>query len=343
MKHVSIWLLLFIFMAGNFNLNSKSKSKIVPLPQLLKPTSIVIQGNECFIPDGVEIHIYSLPDVKLTRKFGKAGEGPQEFNASSPLHIFFQDDTIVVKSKRKLSFFKKDGTFIKEMPVHPLNVWYVPMGNKFIGLNKSVSNGVIYFSIDLCDLYQKTKKNITRIKHYFQDINGVREFVTPIHFYIYDDKIFLIGRSDDLVIDVFDGNGEALYTITHDYPRIKVTEDHIKNAKKWYKRNAPYGRRFESYTKLLRFPKYFPAIWNIRVSDKKIYVLTHSKKPGQFYILDLKGNIIKKVMMPFVPVNPLVHALKFTVHDGKLYQLVDNEETETWELHITPFNSAPGT
>jgi hypothetical protein len=43
--------------------------------------------------------------------------------------------------------------------------------------------------------------------------------------------------------------------------------------------------------------------------------------------------------MPIKTVNG-VSPRPFTVKSGKLYQLVDNEETENWEIHITPFPTA---
>ena len=46
------------------------------------------------------------------------------------------------------------------------------------------------------------------------------------------------------------------------------------------------------------------------------------------------GKFVEKVLVPLVEEN-IFEFYPYTIHDGKVFQLIDNFETEEWELHIT--------
>ncbi|MCP4157863.1 MAG: hypothetical protein GY757_59690, partial [bacterium] len=74
-------LVLLILLIANFSFAKKN----VPLSDLVNPRMLVVDqsNNELFITDGVNVNIYSLTDFKLKKRFGKAGEGPQEFRGAA--------------------------------------------------------------------------------------------------------------------------------------------------------------------------------------------------------------------------------------------------------------------
>lgn len=54
-------------------------------------------------------------------------------------------------------------------------------------------------------------------------------------------------------------------------------------------------------------------------------------------ILDLKGKLLKKVMISVAEMNPEFF-YPYSTYEGKVYQLVenfDNEKEEIWELNVT--------
>jgi len=71
------------------------------------------------------------------------------------------------------------------------------------------------------------------------------------------------------------------------------------------------------------------------IADGKIYVQTfkREKNKSEFYIFDLDGKLIRKVMAPFRE-SELLCAYPYTIANGKIYQVTENEDTEEWELHI---------
>ena len=65
--------------------NDQSPQKIIPLPDLIQPHTMVVDKDQLFIRDsGSSIFIYSLSNFSLIKKFGKQGQGPGEFH-DSPL------------------------------------------------------------------------------------------------------------------------------------------------------------------------------------------------------------------------------------------------------------------
>jgi hypothetical protein len=177
---------------------------IIPLPELQKPSYILIDENHLYVKERFSISIYSLKDFKLIKKFGKEGEGPQEFTRAINLDIC--DDYLAVISCGKISYFNRNGKFIRENRV-------------------------------------------------------------PIEF----------------------------------------------------------------------FPDYFPVIRYLYISSDKIYVQTYKKENGknEFFILNINGQLIKIVYLSIVKMYGDSFSYPFTVYNGNLYQLVDNDNLEEWELHIT--------
>ena len=95
---VFITLLLVVFSMASFG------KKLATLPGLFRPYPIAVDDQQLYVCDGVEVRIYSLEDYSLKAKFGKPGEGPQEFmhNPSAPASIMvsaFPEYLLVVMFK----------------------------------------------------------------------------------------------------------------------------------------------------------------------------------------------------------------------------------------------------
>jgi hypothetical protein len=61
--------------------------KIMELPELINPTSMVMDNTRVYIADGPNVLIYSLEKSKLIKKIGREGDGPGEFRVASNLPI----------------------------------------------------------------------------------------------------------------------------------------------------------------------------------------------------------------------------------------------------------------
>ena len=140
-------------------------TKVVPLPNLLKPGLIRLDENQMYITEEANIYIYSLKDFHLVKKFGKPGEGPQEFMVAAgvvgQMWIEIQPDHIFIHTMGKISTFSKQGTFIKEKKISlAYTAAMHPIGNRIVGTGFSTEKGVRYWTTNIYDAHLKIIKEV---------------------------------------------------------------------------------------------------------------------------------------------------------------------------------------
>ena len=328
---IPTWFILFVLFTGVV-----FPGKIVPLPGHLHPDSVYADGDQIYITEETSIYIYGREDFKLRKKFGREGEGPQEFKGFASLYVY--PDYLLVNSTGRISFFTRRGEFIKQvnLPFSAYNVGVV--GKAFVSHARIDENNIYYQTINIFDAKFKKIKEIARIEAAFQRSKGVwRQFPVTFGFYPYKDKIFVIGHKD-FIIGVFDENGDKLFDITQKYERLKVPEEEKKAVLDWFKINPGTRNMPSSIKKMIRFSDYFSAIRDMVINNEKLYVRTYKKsgEKTEFFILDSKGKLLEKVFIPIYERNRRNY-YSYSICDGKVYQLIENEDTEEWELHIVPF------
>lgn len=324
---------------------------VVPLTDFFNPDSITVDDRHIYITEFPTIYIYSLQDFKLKKKLGRQGEGPQEFNRFALLSI--HDANLVVSDRNKVLYFTKDGDYLKEIKARSIMHWGVrPIGNRFVGKSKIREDKIEF---DTANIYNSNLEKIKKIfmtKFFFQVEGGGKKCdaieIRGLQFQVFNDKVFF-KRGKHFIIDVFDPSGKILYTIHHEYEKIKISDADKERYHDYFKTVQPWKRLYESLIKKeIYFSDFFPAIQLFIVADGKIYVLTYKKEKekSEFVILDLKGKLLKRVFLPFNQSDEWFHYsltkstsqaspnATFTIKNGKLYQLIENEDKETWELHI---------
>lgn len=324
-------------------------AEVITLPGLGRPDSLTLFKDRLYITDQEKIHIYSLQGSKpvLVKTFGKAGEGPGEFKVSAidkiGLRIIVREENILVNSYNKISIFSKDGNFIEEKKVllTPHAQFFKPLGNKYVGYFRANLDNVNYFFVYFFDPATLQKeKEICRMKSYLisNSIDIMRFALVfkndtrrgPIY-QVYNDRLFVEG--DDCRIFVYDQQGKELCSFSvHDYEKLEITEDFKKEVMAYLEKRLL--TIFGNVKRNGQFPRYFP-LRSFRVDDGKIYVQTfkREKDKNEFYIFDLDGKLIRKVMASIQEAEFLLD-YPFTIANGKIYQLTENEDTEEWELHI---------
>lgn len=327
-----------------FTASSILATKVIPL-DLYKPFRIQTDGERIFIGQGAEIFIYSANDYKLLKKFGKAGEGPQEFKLRPEFSPDFDvhTGTLVATSIGKVSFFTKDGKFLDEKKVTGIGFsqFYRKLGDKLVGERFLSEKDNLYRAVCIYDSNLNKIKEIFRYKHYIQrgkQYNPIERGLYIPNFYIHDHKIFIGGAIDSGTIHVFDTGGKALYTINPGLEKVKFTEADKKGYIDSYLSNNEYARQYERIKNRFKYPEYFPLFQDFIAADRRIYIQTYKRDKtntkNEFYILTLKGELIERVWLPldeFFDFTPCPYA----ICNGKLYQVVDNQDEERWDLHIT--------
>jgi len=315
--------------------------QVIPLPGLLKAKNIYVDQEQIFITEGSTIYIYSLKDFKLQKKFGKRGEGPGEFKESGEgIKLKFSPENIIVLSTGRISYFTRDGQFIKDRISNPRAAEFQELGSGFVGRELSREKKGLFFTVNLFDKNLKKGKELYRFKHPFfprnKPINPV--FLRGSTYYVYQEKIFY--DDEEGIIHVLDSTGKELYSIRHRFEQVKVKDIHKKRYLMFWRTDN--RDEYDAFKERLKFPAVFPPIRDFHIVDNKIYVITYEEKDNRckMLVLDLGGKLLKEVFVPLVDINMLIpyYYNYYTIHKDKLYILRDNQDTEEWELHIDPLS-----
>lgn len=309
----SIIVFIILFLAAMPVLSAR----VVPMPQHLKPFRIRVDHEQVFITEGPEIFIYSLKDFALQAKFGKAGEGPEEFKLIPEFsgEIDIQEDKILVSSLGRVSFFSRAGTFLDEKKTKASRriCMYRSVGDKIAGESYLIEGGELYLTVSLYDtarsatapgkprhtvpaeLKKSSQKNkllangntgLTKIKEIHRDryfiqrgkqFNPIARGVYIPNFYIHENRIFIGGEMNTGTIHVYDKDGKKLYIIDPGIDKVKFTEADKKGWIDSYFSNAEYKRQYERLKDRFHYPEFFPLWQNFIVADKKIYVQTYKR------------------------------------------------------------------
>ena len=312
--------------------------KAATLDGLLRPDMITIGNDRICITEGASVLVYSLKDYRLLKKFGKPGEGPQEFKIvpfGPPLVAVPYNDKIYVSSNAKLSVFTLDGVFIKEAKTKPYTV-YIPFKNSFLATAMVPDEKEI--PVLAINLYNEKFENLKTL--YISDMQvgpsaGMNFPFSSFNFIPYKDRAYVVAGKEGFVIDVFDQKGNKLYRIKKEFKPLKVPAEFKKENEQWFKTNSFYKQYWEFFKTRVSYKKQYPPIRDMDVTDDRIYVLTYKTRgeKSEFIILDLKGNEQKRVFLPCPENVGMDYYSKYDIHNKNFYTLVENEDDEVWELH----------
>ncbi len=321
--------------------------KSLTLPELLDPRQMLVDGNQVIVSDYPNLYIYSLKDFRLLKKFGRAGEGPGEFyipvnnrNIKDRGLVFSAcGEHIVVYSNNRLSFFNRDGEFVKLTRFSfNINSRLLTLGEKALGL--ILKNGMLSAYILNPDMGKQVKLMESDYWLRFdkeERWNFFDQHSDTLLVSVDGGKIFLArGDSPKLSIQAFDINGKHLYTIKHDTQQVKIPKSFIERLHEHCKiKYRPYD---EDVIKNLNLPEHFPAMRSIQAVDGKLYVITFKEQTGKTEVMLFDASNGKYRESSFHPVRERSpeRLFPYSFREGKFYQLIENAEQETWQLSIEP-------
>jgi len=311
--------------------------QVVNLDEVNKPDYIAVAKDYVYIAEGSQIYIYSRENFKFFKKIGKAGEGPQEFKVMAPfvkMQIFTLPDQFYVNSISKVSFFKANGDFIFEKKHGILNgmTQIYAAGDGFTALGFKQEKGKNFLTLDL---YDANLKKIKVLKTYFVGKNRFTVFGSPFWLRTDKDKIYF-AADKTFRIDVFNSQGKFLKIIEQKYQAKKFTASDKEAIFDWARTQPLMKDNIETLKKIWNFPDYYSAIRNFFVDGDKIYIQTFKVENSltEFYILDLEGRLLKRVWLKINIKQPMQQFQLFDIFEQNLYQIVENEDDEIWELHV---------
>jgi hypothetical protein len=325
------------------------------LPDVMKPAMIVVYEGELYVGEGAITSVYSLKDLKLLRKFGKKGEGPGELLEipDFPNKITVLKDRVFVTGIGKVIAYTREGTFVKEFRTHQRVIQLLPVGKNFVAKELGGSEDG-KSTVSMIVLYNPKMEKIKELyrQEWIQQgaLPGIKLYMPLdfVSFAVINDKVFVDESAKGFLIEVFDSSGKKLYQIKKDYEKLEVTSDD-KNRLETNLREDPTVKvaikRLGGWNEAKKifqmvFLQYFPAIQGIEISGQRLYVRTFKAKDDkeEYLVMDLKGNIIKKVFIPRnleVGFRARIAGGKLSsISEGRLYYVKENEDEEVWELHV---------
>ena len=331
MKQIIAVLLLLILIAVQV-----SATEVYDMPDLEDPHTLFINGDDIYIGQRSRIYIYKYPD-KLELVFGKKGEGPGEFREyfDQGLMVSLYKGNLCVESNGRVSFFKKDGTFIREKKTGSGHA-HLAVGENFVGLRWGVIDNFAYNRILLKDNDMGLIKVLQKKKHWYQegrDINPVD--VRNPRYTIMDGRIYAEGP--DGSIHIFDSNGKELGIAKKEYVLVKVSSDDQDMYHEYYRTHKYYKERYHQLKHMIKFPNFYPPVKFFDASGGFLYVMTHVRKNGEneVYVYDASGKFIRKVFVKMEDINRQEVNPRIRIANGRVYQLLEDEDEEAWQLHIS--------
>ena len=335
-KYLSILFIFTIF----FSLLSAGE-QVVEMAEINKPGNIIVDGGQILITEFPVVYVYSQKDFSFITKFGKKGDGPQEFSQ----YIRVQKDPknpdkIVVGSHMKMSYYSRDGKFISEKKPKGAGLGnvYKPFGDKFVSYSgyQDKEKKIVYSTIELYDGNLKKIKRIYEEPQTFQQgkkINVLRTW--GAWFRLWNNQVFVTGEKEGYVL-IYDETGTLKKELKCELGKLKVRDSDKKRYHKFLSTDPQFKRFYENIKQFIDFPSVFPIIRGMDVVDDKLYVNGYPNPDGrsEFAVYTLDGKLIKnKIYLP-IPEATARDLYPYTIKDGKVYQLVDNDDEEVWELHV---------
>jgi hypothetical protein len=254
--------------------------------------------------------VFSLNPISFKFQLGKKGDGPHDFKYLP--YVFVHDKFISCTDFTKTIWYNKNGKVIKVKNYSEFKDFDL---NSEMLLIPSSHDTLVRITCD----HERSKRDVVLLDSNFNFITKLHQgpFVwkqtDPIpyrtHTQIYKDRIFISDSEKGFFIKVFNIKGEHLKTI-----------DKSKSV----------GPAVPPY----------PLLHHFIVKDNKIYVTTFKKRDHlqEMIIMDLKGNILKRIFLPIPAIKSQRGSLRFDlfdIHDGKIYQLLKDNEAKKWRLHIS--------
>lgn len=316
----------------------------IPLENLSRPSMFLVKHERIYVLEVATVYIYSLKNLKLIKKFGKAGEGPGEFKYvrnGKPLSMSFYKDKLLVNSEMRTTYFDLDGNYIRETKTKIDKIIF-PISNKYIGIGPTLDkNKNIYLGFSLYNNDFNLEK-ILFISDF--EMGNPKEMLLPITNFtynpVYKKNIFIISRTKEFRIDVYDKDGDQKFIIKKQYPKIKISKNFKHEALNFFKKSPRFKDAYFFFKKILKIRNYFPPIRDIQLSEDFIYVITFKRKGNLWECIkmDLKGNEKGRIFLPLNRYEHLsLYPLLYSVYNKKIYSLVEDEEDEIWKIHISNF------
>ncbi len=303
----------------------------------LKPSFILTDDQRIYLAEGTTVHIYNLKDFKETARFGKAGEGPEEFGAvQGGLTLFLLDNQLVVNARTKLNFYSLNGKFAKTVKINVGSFGgnFIPVDNGFVGtgmnLDQKQQSMTMTISVYDRDFNKKKELKSALIGRFSGKVN-IFEAMRQMSYEGKGDRIYFLSE-DDTAVTVNSLDGEELKRIELNLEKVPLTQEDIDKIINQFGRNVSAAQK-EELMKRFEFPEYYPSMLRMLVDRNHLFVMTwnRNEKGSLAVIYDTQSG--KKLKEAHVPVHfdNGIQPFPFSYRQGVYYavnELADEDEPD---------------
>ncbi len=310
---------------------------VVPLPQLNKPNFITAgEGWLCISEESSPIHLFRIErnSVKFIASFGRAGQGPGEFDWIHRLRIL--KDGLEIPTQGRYAHFDFTGNLLEErkllLQVFKNQVYQI--GPHFAARTFAWDQKHMVNTISLYDSDFKPLKEIGKIEvtDWMKQFNMAPDLLALL----VDGESVIICSSTarESTVETFDSQGHSLRKISLPMKASPVTESLkeslIHSLRESYKSEAQWSE----FSKKITFPVLTPGVKNVSLQEGQIICQSYQKRDNlaEYVIFDLSGKELKRTYLKYFDREP--NGSQHCFYQGRLYYLIDNADKEVWELHI---------
>ncbi len=289
-------------------LTSAPKGKLIKIDITGKITALKTYNGHFYFLDasGNSVHRFD-EKMKPLNQIGRKGEGPGE--STFLLGFFVVGDHIQLQSPSKISIFKIDGTFIKDINTTKATVIMKNGNALYLNVSPAGDHGKADI-LNQLTLYDKNLKKIADIEKHLLPMQPGYQFsaVTPnisIQYPGDGGRFYVAGPLKKEPVCIYDEDGNKIATITDKAGKpVKIDEEYKKRfldditSEPRFKNN-PQMKAF--IAKATYFAEYFPSFQGMFTDDKgNVYLKTYKRVNGKATVkkYNTKGEIIATYMLP---------------------------------------------
>lgn len=271
-------------------------------------------------------------DGGLVRSFGRKGRGPGELQVRPSGSLFLNvtlknEIAISDQNNNKISFFRRDGSLIKETKLDSRIGFAMPLENGNYLILKSVLNPQAdYLSQNLLILCSGKLEEIKELDKQSvpNPIIGKRlkGFYYVFSWSVAKQKIYTGFQERGYELFVYDFEGKMIRKIKKQHKPVPVSKEYKKNYMKQFE--API---FDPIRSKIYFPDSMPAFHAFFTDDEgRLFVMTYERgeNPGE-YIYDIfnpEGLFIGRKSLKIYNDENFLYA---KIKDGRLYCINEKE------------------
>ncbi len=316
------------------------------LQDIVNPGNIVVGNSNIYITQDTDVFIFKKNTGELIKKFGKQGEGPGEFRKSPApwipsLTIYLTpDNRLLINSMGKVSFFTASGEFISEHKVGGRLGRFMPLGKGYIKMTIERDGDTRVIAANLIDAdFKKTSRLFSTL--WPAQSGKKRNPVIMSQMTTLFDK-YTCGKGVALPDEkgnfhIFNTEGKKILNFTPPYTRIKPDKAFQNSLDKFFSEDPRYKRPYtqDKNRGLIELPSRLPEYRDYRIDENNVYVISNFRKDGKYEMLvySLNGKMLKKTFIPLAE-KDLLNVFPFDIRDGKLFQVVTDDDEEECKLVV---------